>query len=219
MKFYVLKECVNKVRHETGFWYLKPHNNGDAPHCPACHDYIGSLISLPPYNIALELWNKGFGDVAFGPGDHLLVSERFKILWEEHGLKGLEWFGPVTVKKVVRHKRSFKDEPPQYFVTSVVYGKGVLDQKSSGFEWEKGKEPTCSLCKEGAIKRWKSHMLLPDTWDGSNIFRPIGLSGSIMTDQLFKDFVDQFKITSCYLIPADTFAHDFYPQEDKSGEE
>lgn len=212
MRFYVLRRCVNKVLCEIEFSYLKPHKNGDAPRCPKCNDYIGSLTSLPPYNIELELWDKGFGDVAFGPGDHLLVSERFKVLWEEHGLKGLEGFSPVTIKKVIRHKRSFKDIPPNYFLTYITFGKAIIDQDASGFEWKK--KPTCSVCRSGnIIKRWKSHRLVTNTWDGNNIFRPVGMTGSIMVDQVFKDFVNTFKITSCYLIAADEFSHDFYPGE------
>lgn len=214
MNFYVLKHSVEKVTFETDFSYLKPDKTGDAPSCPKCKKVIGSLISLPPYNIELELWGKGFGDVSFGPGDHLLVSERFKTLWEEHGLTGFEGFTSVTIKKVIRHKK-FTGNPPGYFLTSVPYGKAVLDQDASGFEWEK--PPTCPVCRQGRIiKRWESHILMPGTWDGTNIFQPIGISGSIMTDQKFKDFVDQFHITSCWLIPAEQYAHDFYPGENKT---
>jgi hypothetical protein len=212
MHFYVLERSVEKVSCETRFSYLKPHKNGPAPHCPRCNGAIGSLTSLPPYNIELELWDKGFGDVSFGPGDHLLVSERFKTLWEEHGLTGFEGFTPVTIKKVIRHKK-FKGDPPKYFLTSVPYGKAILDQDASGFEWER--PPTCPVCREGLAKRWKSHLLLPNTWGGENLFRVIGL-GTIMADQRFKDFVDQFHITSCWLIPAEQYAHDFYPGENKT---
>jgi hypothetical protein len=213
MKFYVLTNSVEKVACETDFSYLKPHENGPAPHCPKCNRTIGMLTSLPPYNIELELWDKGFGDIAFGPNYHLLVSEKFKTLWQEQGLAGLEEFSPVSITKIIRHKK-FNSNPPKYFLTYVQYGKAIIDQKASGFEWEK--PPNCPLCQEGhIIKRWKSHILLPDTWDDLNIFRPIGLRSSIMADQTFKNFVEKFKMTNCWLIPAEKFAHDFYPWENK----
>jgi len=215
MRFYVLKRTVDVVPCETEFFYVEPHCVDDPPKCKGCGEYAGCMVPLPPFNMALELWDKGFGDIVRGPGDELLISGRFKCLWEEHGLRGLEGFHPVSVRKVIRHKR-FKGEPPEYFLVAVSPSEATLDHKASGCEWEI--PPNCPICREGAIKRWKKHVLVPGTWKGENIFRPRGLSGSIMTDQRFTDFVKEFNITNCYLIPAEEYAHDFYPWE-KSGEQ
>ncbi len=212
MRFYVIKERQKETRCDTEFAYLKTHPRGDAPCCPVCGGYTGMLTALPPYNIELELWDTGYGDIAFGPGNHILVSARFKILWEEHGLKELDSFAPVSVKKIITHIR-FEASPPEYYLTSVVQSEAAIDQIRSGFEWEPGEEPTCGLCRLGSIKRWKRIVLEPNTWSGEDVFRPRGLSGTIMVDQRFKEFVDQFKITNCCLIPADEYAHDFYPWE------
>lgn len=210
--FYALKERQKETRCDTEFAYLEPDRTGNAPCCPACGGCIGSLTSLPPYNIELELWDTGYGDIAFGPGNHILVSERFKILWEEHGLTGLDGFALVSVKELIKHVR-FEASPPEYYLTSVVQSEAAIDQIQSGFEWESGEEPKCDHCRLGGIKRWKRIVLEPNTWSGENIFRPRGLSGTIMVDQRFKEFVDQFKITNCCLIPAEEYAHDFYPWE------
>jgi len=216
MKFYVLKRTVNVLRFETEFFYAPPERVGEAPRCPACGEYIGMIPPLPPYNVVLELWDMGFGDIVRGPGDWLLVSGRFKCLWEEHGLRGLEGFHPVNIRKVIRHKR-FKGDPPAYFLVEVLRSDATIDEVASGCEWEGS--ATCPVCQHGrGIKRWKKHVLVPGTWKGENIFRPRGLSGSIMTDQRFADFVKEFNITNCYLIPAEEYAHDFYPWE-KSGEQ
>lgn len=209
--FYVLKELQKEVRYDTEFAYLEPHPQGDAPCCPGCGGCIGSLTSLPPYNIELELWDKGYGDIALGPGDHILVSKRFRILWDEHALSGLDGFARVSVKKIIQHVR-FEASSPEYYLTAIVQSEAVIDQTQSGFEWEA--PPTCPVCQEGSIiKRWRKIILEPGTWSGENIFRPRGLSGAIMVDQRFKEFVDQFKITNCCLIPAEEYAHDFYPWE------
>ncbi len=213
MNFYVIESSVEKVPFETEFFYLKPHRNGDAPRCPVCGDYIGSLTSLPPYNIELELWDRGFGDISFGPGDNLLVSGRFKALWHEQELTGLDGFHPVEIVKVKRHER-FQGDPPNYYLAEICRSEATIDQTASGFEWEK--PPTCDLCKEGSIKRWKKHLIVSNTWKGENIFRPRGLSGSIMTDQRFKEFVEQFRITNCYLISAEEYSYDFYPCKNDS---
>ncbi len=212
MRFYVVDELQREMRYDTEFAYLEPDKTGDAPRCPVCGGYAGSLTSLPPYNIELELWDTDCGDLAFGAGDHILISERFKILWEEHGLTGLDGFAPVSIEKVIKHVR-FEAFPPEYYLTSVVQSEAVIDQIQSGFEWESGEEPKCDHCRLGGIKRWKRIVLEPNTWSGENIFRPRGLSGTIMVDQRVKEFVDQFKITNCCLIPAEEYAHDLYPWE------
>jgi len=212
MRFYVIKKPRKETRYDTEFAYLKPHPRGDAPRCPVCGGYTGMLTALPPYNIELELWDTGYGDIAFGPGNHILVSERFKILWEEHVLAGLDGFAPVSIEKVIKHVR-FEASPPEYYLTSVVQSEAVIDQIQSGFEWESGEEPKCDHCRLGGIKRWKRIVLEPDTWSGENLFRPRGLSGTIMVDQRFKEFADQFKITNCCLIPSEEYARDFYPWE------
>lgn len=211
MKFYVLESSVEKVRHETEFFYVEPHPVEEPPRCTGCGEPRGFMVPLPPYNIALELWDTGFGDIAYGPGDWLLISDRLKCLWEEHGLRGLQRFYPVSIKKVIRHKR-FKGNPPAYFLVEVSASSATIDEAASGCEWEGS--PTCPVCERGKlIKRWKKHVLIPGTWQGENIFRPKGLSGSIMTDQRFADFAREFNILNCHLIPADQYAHDFYPWE------
>lgn len=59
----------------TDFLPSEPHNVGDAPRCPACNRFVGMLRWQPPFRVEVETWGSTFGDIAFGPGDSLLVSE------------------------------------------------------------------------------------------------------------------------------------------------
>lgn len=213
MMFYIIENSVGKVCFETEYFFPMSHNQGNAPVCKACGEIIGMLEPLPPFEVELELWDKGFGDVAYGSGDYLLVSERFKILWQEHGLTGLQDFSPVDIVKIKRHKE-FKGDPPKYYLVGVVFSNALIDQDASGFEWEE--KPKCKVCYSGRIlKRWKSIVLKPDTWSGENIFKPRGMGGTFMVDERLKDFCEQFNITNTYFIPAEEYGHDFYPWENE----
>jgi len=212
MRFFVLKYKPGTVFGETEFITSEPSNVGEALTCEACGRFISMLTWLPPYRVELELWDKCFGDIARGSGNNIIISERFRSLWKEQKLIGLEGFDPVEVVRIKRHKR-FKGDPLQYYRVSVVRSKAIIDQKASGFEWEE--EPTCQECRSGnIIKRWKRIVLEPNTWSGENIFIARGLSGTYITDERFKEFSEEFKIINCNLIPAEEYARDFYPGQD-----
>jgi hypothetical protein len=108
---------------------------GDAPKCPKCGRFIGMMTWLAPFRVEIETWGKEFGDIVETGGNQLLVSHRFKRLYEEHQLKGLIGFEPVKIVKVKRHRKS-SAEPPQYFKASATRGQTSIDQDASGFEWQ-----------------------------------------------------------------------------------
>ena len=214
MRFYILKQRQKIVVNDTEYDFVDGSKHDNADKCPACKEYIGLMKHLPPYCVELETWDSGYGDLAFSIGDSFLVSERFKVLWHEQGLAGLDGFHPVEIVKVKRHKR-FQDDPPEYFLVNVCRSKVTIDQEASGFEWET--PPTCPVCRQGRIiKRWKQIVLESDTWSRENVFLPRGLAGIFMADQRFKEFVEQFRITNCYLISAEEYTNDFYPCKNDS---
>ncbi len=149
MRFYV---CELKPEHATGeteFYDEDESRTGDAPKCELCGRHIGALTWLPPYRVELELWDSVFGDIAFGPGDNLLVSERFKTLWDERGLTGLQGFDPVEVVKAKRHKGNQPDlsEQPNYYCVSVARSQAAIDVAESGLEREDSE--LCPACRSG----------------------------------------------------------------------
>jgi hypothetical protein len=184
---------------------------GDAPRCEACGDYVGSLVWLPPYRVELEPWGPSFGDVAFTSADVLLVSQRFKQVWEGSKLAGLGEFDPVEVVKIKRHRKRLGDPPP-YFLTRLPRSRTAIDLAASEFEWES--PPTCDVCRLGQIvKRWKRVIIDQSTWTGEDIFFARGLSGSIFVSARFKEFIGLNGIANAHLLPAESYAHDFYPWE------
>lgn len=77
MKYFVLKEIMKQAVYDTKFKYVDSDKFADARKCPKCGNYISAMVPLPPYLIGLELWDRGYGDMAFSTTDEILVTERF----------------------------------------------------------------------------------------------------------------------------------------------
>ncbi len=167
------------------------------------------LAWLPPYHVEIDLYGKDFGDLAFGPGDSFLVSQRFRQVYYEYSLTGLVGFDPVDVV-LIRFKKRLRGlpEPPMYFRVNVMRASAALDWAASGFEWNR--PPTCAHCQSGNIKSWKRLVLEAGTWTGEDIFRPRRLEGRIMITQRFKDACEHHRITNAVFTPAEEAGHDFY---------
>lgn len=179
---------------------------GDACVCLRCSDYVGMLKWLPPYEVELECWGKEFGDICFDTGE-LIVSERFKRLYEEWSLTGLTNFDPVKILSIVRRRR-IKGDPPPYFYVQVNRTRAAIDQLASGFVWKV--PPTCDECRLGRdLERFERIIIEPQTWTGEDIYIPRGLS-CFVTSPKFRQFYETNKITGARLVPADQYWYDSY---------
>lgn len=212
MRFYVLKNPeIEESTATTDFVDVDPVNLGKSPRCEACGKPIGSRIWLPPYRVELEIWYKAYGDISIGTGNNMLVSERFKTLYEESGLTGLYGFDPVEVVRVKRFGKAkgFKAKPPPYYRVSVVRSKAAIDISKSLLRDEPGE--TCPVCRSGdwAVMRILRVVLEPSTWSGEDIFIARGLPGTYITTERFKTFCEKNNIANAVLIPAEEYRNDF----------
>ena len=208
MQFYVL-DHFPRGDAETCAEEEKGYNLGDALECPACGSAVSMLSWLPPFRVVLELYGKEFGDFAFmGASNDFLVSQRFREIYERHGLSGLTGFDPVEVIQVKSRKKR-RSEPPPYLRVGVNYGQTALDMTASGFEWLE--PPTCPVCRTGNIIRWKRLVIEEGTWTGEDAFRPRGLSGAIVVSERFKNICQEHQIKNAIFTPAETSGRDFYP--------
>jgi hypothetical protein len=198
-QIFVLKKHSGQIGDATtDFLKAGRANFSDARLCEACGGAVGLLRWEPPYRVELETWGGQFGDLAFGPGEAFLVSERFARLWKEEGLVGLEGFHPVEIVKVKRRGKRIKEGPPRYFVVWPVYSEVAVDQERSGFQWEE--PPKCGVCREGLLKGYDRIVLEGEPRE--NVFMPRRL-GVVLADERFKEFCDRHGITNCLLIPAE----------------
>lgn len=219
-QFYILKDpCVDDQCHLaiTDFTSSEPDLTGEAPRCNVCGGYVGSLPWLPPHYAELEVWTNVYGDIAFGPGQEILISKRFLDLYKICGLTGLSGFDEVNITKVIRRGSSkLKKDTPQYYCVSITRSRALIDTEASEMVHE---EPwTCPECKSGLIKKAQRIILEPNTWSGEDIFFARGLPGTIIVSQRFKDFFDKYKINNGMLVAAEQYSFDFYPWENEQAE-
>ena len=194
---------LEKHKPETGeattdFLHDEPFNVGECPRCAVCGTPVGMLSWEPPLRAEIETWGAKFGDMAFGPGDSFLVSERFKVLWEQEGLAGLHGFESVQVVKVRPRGKRIKEAPPRYFHVWPSRSEVAVDQERMGVQWTRA--PSCDVCKEGVMKGYERIVLEGEPEE--NVFTPRGL-GVLLVDECFKRFFEEHAISNCPLIPAE----------------
>jgi hypothetical protein len=211
MRFYVLDSPEPGSPEDrtagTEFSAAKGFETGDAPRCPQCGDYIGLLEWLPPFRVEIRTFGTRFGDLAFdGVWPYLLVSQRFLVLYEEHGLKGLSGFEPVAVTKVKRRRKVIGDLPA-YVRAVVTRSQAEIDYAASGYEW-RDSPPTCATCRIGGYRRRAGLVVDPATWPGEDIFIARAAAEFIVSER-FKRFCEEFAIKNAVLKPAETCAREW----------
>ncbi len=217
MKFYVLSSPRDTDGAAvTDFSKSGSVNRGEAPTCPICGGFTGMLPWLPPYRAELEVWGKDFGDIAFGPGNELLVAQRVADAFKSEGLVGFSGFDEVDIVKVIRRGGSkITSHPPRYYCVAIARSRAAIDVEASGLVHE---EPfTCPECRIGLVKRTTRIVLEEGTWSGEDVFYARGLPGTILASERFKAFFDRYSVDNGTLIDAAGYSFDFYPWEKNAG--
>jgi hypothetical protein len=217
MKFFVLgSPKAGRGEAVTDFVPVDGASSGEAPRCTVCGKYVGMRPLLPPVRVELEGWGEFWGDVAFGPADQVLVSDRLKNAVADAGLNGFAHIDPLVVAKVKRRRPSISGSPPEYWLATVARSGAMLDGSASGLERDDGAVcPECGL--GGVIKRLRRVVLRPGTWTGEDVFFARGLPGTILVSERFKSLCEPAGIANCVLVEAETFGFDHYPQELSAG--
>lgn len=212
MKFFVLQNPkASDGAAVTDFLPADGSKTGEAPRCSQCGKYVGMLPLLPPVSVELETWGTDLGDIAFGPSDELLVSERCWKLYQDSSLTGLIDLGAVEVAKLKSH-RKLCEPAPRYYCCRVDRSEAAVDDAKSRLEREK--PSTCEECRLGGIiKRAQRVVLETNSWSGEDIFLARGLPGTVLASEKFDSFRQKHRISNCKLVPAEAFSFDNYPWE------
>lgn len=128
MSFYVLTnpdEGDNDA--VTDYEYGFRPRVGKAPLCPKCHEPVALREWLPPFKVWLRFWDKRHGDIAYGSSD-MVVSDRFRTLFERSQLTGLDIIGPAIVTKVF--PRRMEANLPQYWIARVRRARAAIDHSA-----------------------------------------------------------------------------------------
>jgi hypothetical protein len=202
MQFFVLKLKVGTT-HETWFSEMKPARQGEAKRCPACDCFVSMLPWLPPYRAELQAYGKALGDIAFGPGGDLLVSDRFRSAWEAANLRGLE-FSPLERIRV-RPARLGKKTPTYFYVLPQPYGTQVDLERSL---IETNRPITCNTCKSGGVDNIRGFVIDESSWTGEDMFEPWGLLGVIVVTDRVRQLRDDYGLTNINLTPVEEYFWD-----------
>ncbi len=165
---------------------------------------------LPPFRVELESWGKHYGDIA-DVGDDLIVSERFRQVFENSGLQGLVSFEPVVIIKVLYRRGKPKEPLPRYFKAAVVRSTTTINQEASGFVWENVAK-ICPECLFDTLKRYQALIIKEETWTGEDIFFPRGGHGPIVSER-FKNVFDKNRMLGAVFIPVEEAGYDNFPWE------
>lgn len=209
MSFFVLRNPkAGRGSAVTDFLPISKSRMGDAPRCPLCGRFVGMMPLRPPVAVELEAWGSQWGEIAFGPGDQILISDKLKNAFVLGGLKGFTRLDAVRVIKTRKHTSTIGPQPA-YELASIQRGGAAVDESRSGLV--RDAPPACEECRTGGIVRRIDRLILePNTWTGEDIFFARGLPGIIITSERFKRFCADHSLSNCCLLPAQDFSFDFY---------
>ena len=178
--------------------------------CPVCGEFVRGLPWLPPHRVKLssakpEKW----GDFVWGAGFDLIVSDRFKAVYEREGLTGITAFYPVEVVRVgMRKSGDLPPGLPTYYLVEIVWGGANQDDVASKVVYKR--KPSCSYCRtDGYMVRKEGIILEEGSWTGADILFARG-AGSIIISERFKEAVEKYGLKNAWLIPAEKYGWDEY---------
>jgi hypothetical protein len=213
-KFFVL-ESEEGIRFGRKWSYaepLTPINLGESENCPICSSPVSSKMWLPPHKIKIssakpEKW----GDFVWGAGFPLLVSCRFKEVYDKEGLSGISYFSsPVDVVRMGPLKSGqFSNPPPIYHLIHVPWGGANQDDTASGLKYEQPEKITCAYCRSGFSWQKQDRIVIEEgSWDGSDIFKPRNAPVQFMVSGRFKHIAEGCDFKNIWLIPAENYGFD-----------
>lgn len=202
MQFFVLRHVIGSSD-ETEFETTAPTMLGEAPTCPVCREgYIGMKPWLPPYTAEIRLRGEHLGDVAFGAGYELLVSERFRQAWVQSGLQGIDTFKVVTIVRVRPSKASVPRS--MFYCIEPRYGSAWVDFARSSIV--RNVEPSCFACGKGAvINAVRGFSVAEETWSGDDMFRVLGLPGVVIVSARFREVVEAHGLRNIPTVPVASY--------------
>jgi hypothetical protein len=204
MQFYTL-EWVVGVPYETDALDMDPRHLGASTKCPKCGIPVSSLSWLPPYRAEIRAFTGKFGDLAYGTGDDLLVSEKFRRAWEQSGLRGITEFAPLERMRFRPARLGRK--PVTYYHIAVKQWGTRIDLSRSRLDHE---DPIqCDKCQYGGIiNSIRGFSIDESSWTGEDIFYAWGSTGCMIVTDRVRQLRDDHGLTNINLIPTEQYLWD-----------
>ena len=152
-----------------------------------------------------------WGDFVWGAGFPLLVSSKFKEIYDQEGLSGISEFSqPVEIVRLGNLKSGhFPELPPPYHLIQVLWGGANQDDTASGLYQEHPEIVICKFCRVGASGRKQQNIVIEEgSWNGNDIFKPRNAPVQFMVSERFRDVTEKYNLKNIWLIPADLYGYD-----------
>lgn len=139
----------------------------------------------------------------------LIISERFKQMYEKERLTGIAEFEDLEYVKYTKQKNGTK--PPNYYNAVIPFSESVFfdTQKTviRGKPHAQKMQPTCQHCEpfDMIVDHFDKLALNTTNWDGMDIFRVYGY-GKPFLSQRMKDKIVEYGLTNCELVNVDEFS-------------
>ena len=135
----------------------------------------------------------------------LMVSARFKAIYEVEAMKGVSIFHPAaTIVKLGNQKKgNLPEQLPEYHLIEVTWNAANLEDVASKVV---RKRFDCQFCR-GSIEMHDGIFLEEGSWDGSDIFEARGLPGKVLISERFKQVVESHQLKNTLLVPAEDYLY------------
>ncbi|MBQ6157994.1 MAG: hypothetical protein IJJ20_03170 [Thermoguttaceae bacterium] len=223
MNFYIVEMLWT-----TNEWYYnkvsinkRVYDETYPPLCPYCGNQLRDYI-LPPLDFDMDITVPYFCDMIYTLGS-VYVTERFRNSFEKSGLKGIENFREMTLKKIRTHngvRKAKLPEPPRYFLADLIVDGATIDLKKSKAVFHRPE--FCHYCtfptqepyeedlsgNQGLVKLDGCY-IDQTRWNGNDIFVVLSYPIYFAVDQKFKDWFEENQLLpGCSFIPEQDYKED-----------
>lgn len=168
-------------------------NFGPAQVCESCGSFLTMLRWISPHRMKVS--RRTLGDFVFGTFVNFIVSSRFRALYQQEQLTGIQAFHPVEA--YFRSSRLAES----YFYPEIIMSDARIDLELSGFEFNNG-QSECEACQKNGriIRKWDGvYFEQPDKID-FDVFNTKVLGETPVVSERFKEVVQGHRLSNISLI-------------------
>ncbi len=181
-----------RVRYQWSPEYPQDEIRRDCDYCPAC----GAPISLLRWERPRKIYFRGskFADrLSENLIGELVVSKRFKELYEKEGITGIERFERI---EEVRIPGRLQMDSPIYYVAQVPYSQEVVVDPEASVVTGKISRPICKVCNPFGITGGHLVRIVLDikSWQGTDVLNNYFVG--LVFSQRFYEFIQDNNITN-----------------------
>ena len=215
-KFYLFDKLNDLFSRKVSYYeIIQPKIWAPPDTCKVCGQVVSQDLWLPPQRVRFSSADTScWQDVMWGVPGLCMISERFRKIYEGEGLTGLNPFDPpVIIEKVGKYKKGvFPVELPTYYLITIPWGRGVIDQEKSEIVYEKQEnEVFCPLGRHnGSVASYQRYVIKMGTWQGDDFFTPISSSLINLGSERLKEVVQKYQITGLNLIPSENLMYNLH---------